>query len=527
MNRYRMLWRDLGIALSLANLLFLKGWLELLEGVRHPYFRKDIAFYWYDTAALMLDVLLLGVVFWAAVTFARKSGQRGLLRNTRGIFVVAVVFWFFMAANVLRRQYPVFSLDALAQRFGKTLLLVFLLGVLSLVVFLFQRYRISFVQVAATLLLVTVPFVAVTFGKAVWLGLSYHSLGGQEEVVAARKNVPRTRPATRVLWFIFDNMDYRITFPDRPSGLSLPELDRLCQESVCATNAYAPSPVTGRSMPALFTGKQVTRAVPSSPDELMITFEGADGAVPWSRQPNVFQQAKQAGYRTGLVGWYHPYCRIFPGTFSACTWMPFRQGDPLHPVIKSMNEFLMMAMPPWARFDLVGRLGILEPAWDTKFHTQTYSAIHEDALRLVADPELDLVMVHWPVPHIPYIYDRQVLDFTLTPHPREGYLDNLALVDRTLREVRSKLEAAGLWEQTTLLVSTDHAWNGAVAFDGKRDARIPFILKLAGSARGAAYHDTFNSIITPDLLLALMKGELRDAESVTGWLDRRVAAASN
>jgi hypothetical protein len=50
--------RDLGIALSLANLLFLKGWLELLEGVRHPYFRKEIIFYWYDTAALMLDVLL-------------------------------------------------------------------------------------------------------------------------------------------------------------------------------------------------------------------------------------------------------------------------------------------------------------------------------------------------------------------------------------------------------------------------------------------------------------------------------------
>jgi hypothetical protein len=84
-----------------------------------------------------------------------------------------------------------------------------------------------------------------------------------------------------------------------------------------------------------------------------------------------------------------------------------------------------------------------------------------------------------------------------------------------------------LWEQTTLLVSTDHAWNGAAAFDGKRDARIPFILKLAGSARGAAYHGTFNSVTTPDLLLALMKGELRDAESVTEWLDRRAAAASN
>lgn len=181
MNRYLALWRNLGIALSLANLLFLKGWLELLEGVRHPYFRKDIAFYWYDTAALMLDVLLFGAVFWAAATFARKSGLRWLPWSTRGIFGVAVVFWFFMAANVLRRQYPSFSLDALAQRFGKTLLIVFLLGVLSLVVFLFRRYRISFVQVAATLLLVTVPFVAVTFGKAVWQGLSYNSLGVQEE----------------------------------------------------------------------------------------------------------------------------------------------------------------------------------------------------------------------------------------------------------------------------------------------------------------------------------------------------------
>ena len=62
--------------------------------------------------------------------------------------------------------------------------------------------------------------------------------------------------------------------------------------------------------------------------------------------------------------------------------------------------------------------------------------------------------MHFPIPHPFAIYDRQHADFALSSHT--SYLDNLALVDRTVGEVRRTLERAGLWESTILMVTSDH-----------------------------------------------------------------------
>ncbi|MFY9573663.1 MAG: hypothetical protein WAV20_19870, partial [Blastocatellia bacterium] len=62
---------------------------------------------------------------------------------------------------------------------------------------------------------------------------------------------------------------------------------------------------------------------------------------------------------------------------------------------------------------------------------------------------------------------------------------------------------------------------------GHNDHRIPFVLKLARQSRAVEYGSEFNTIVTHDLLLALLKGELSDAESVINWLDQRRSTAGN
>ncbi|HMC60324.1 MAG TPA: sulfatase-like hydrolase/transferase, partial [Candidatus Solibacter sp.] len=125
-----------------------------------------------------------------------------------------------------------------------------------------------------------------------------------------------------------------------------------------------------------------------------------------------------------------------------------------------------------------------------------------------------------PIPHAPHAYDRRTGRFTLKNSPIRGYIDSLALLDRTLGEIRRSMEAAGTWDKTTVLMTSDHPYREAEQLDGKSDPRIPFLLKLASQKEGRLYSQPFNAILTGDFLLAVLKGEVSDAAGAVGWLDQ-------
>ena len=514
--------KHFAIALSLSNLLLLKGWLELLEGVRHPYFRQEISRYWVDCAALMLTVLLGAGIFFLAVWVAGRSEKWLPRRLVRGAFLVANVVLFFMVLNVLRRQYPSFSLEALADRWGIPALVAGILASAGLAVYLWQRFRPPLVSVACHVLLLCSPFAVVTFSKAVWLGLDQTPGGASVKSTSNLENPSPAAQGGRVIWFLFDALDYRLAFEERSANLELPEFDRLRNEMFWATEARAPARVTGRSLPALLTGRLVSKAIPSGRAELMITFAGAKEPVGWSQQPGIFSWTREAGMGTALIGWYHPYCRVFADSLTWCAWMPFRAGKARYPILQSMGEFIRQATPPMFRFNFPAFLQLNDPQGGAEYHILTYRRTFDDAKRIVTDARYSLVLVHWPIPHGPFIYDRQRREFSTTPHPQEGYLDNLFLADQTLGEMRRALETAGLWESTALLVSSDHPWSGSKSIDGKRDPRIPFMLKLPGRHVTQTYDRVFNTVLTPELLWELLQGNLSAPEDVAEWLDRRI-----
>src|SRR5205807_2671437 len=100
-----------------------------------------------------------------------------------------------------------------------------------------------------------------------------------------------------------------------------------------------------------------------------------------------------------------------------------------------------------------------------------------------------------------------------------GYLDGLALVDRTVGDLRAALERVGLWDRTTVLLSSDHYFRSSRLFDQREDHRIPFLLKLAGQKSSFHYSRPFSTIVDGRLLLAVLAGEVGDAASVSEWLD--------
>jgi len=329
-----------------------------------------------------------------------------------------------------------------------------------------------------------------------------------------------------IVWIIFDEIDQRIAFSERPRGLQLPELDRIRGESLYATNAYPPGGATYLSLPSLLTGLSVTEAVPTSPSELSLTLaEGKDGrdgkdqrgtssselslnVVGWSTLPTIFSQARALGVNTALVGWYHPYERLFGASLNYCSWYAYPMYEPSRASTFQatlLNSFWSTVIPLQRR----------------RLHLKIYQHTFEDSLQVVTNSNFGLSLLHLPVPHEPGIYRPATGEFSITSFGTvHGYLDNLALADRTLGELRRAMETTGIWDKTWLLVSSDHWWRAAAAYDGKIDHRVPFILKPPGVVHSATYSAAFNTAITHDLLRAILRRELDDPERIVTWLDR-------
>jgi arylsulfatase A-like enzyme len=140
----------------------------------------------------------------------------------------------------------------------------------------------------------------------------------------------------------------------------------------------------------------------------------------------------------------------------------------------------------------------------------------------VANPELDLVFIHLPVPHLPRLYDRRQRKM-IGPrrHQSSDYLDNLALADRTIGELRASMENTGLWDRTAVIVTSDHSFRESRELDGKRDFRVPFIVKLPGKTEWTEFSEPIGLIVLAQLALELLDNGPHDAHDLSGWMSAR------
>ena len=501
--------RDLAAALSLANLAFLEVWFELVFMPGSSTYFLGAPRQRADYVAVIADVLL--------VTAAIFVGMR-LLRRLEG--------WPRAAARLLFLLILLIPLNArrlnVKLPFGvgrlwhwvtlgghqRPAALVVVLGLVILV-----RWHRAPSRWAYVLLLVLSPFALLTLGRAATSALG---LGPRDAFTnpALAPALPVGDPgAPRVLWLLFDELDESIIASRRPPGLSLPELDRLRSETFHATNASSPAAVTLLSLPALLSGRPVLGAEPRGPAELQITFAGEGAPLSWSAAPNVFCDARADGFNTTLVGWYHPYCRMLAGCLTHCSFEPVYTTV----VDRAEHEALGDRMAEDA-------LAVL-PVNGRRLAIRSYGRVRAQALQAASDPAPGLAFVHFPIPHVPAIYDRAGGRLTTTrPSHLAGYVDNVALVDRTLGELRRTMEARGLWDRTTVLVTADHAWRESWAFDGRTDREVPFLLKLAGPPIAREYSSPFNTVLTRELVLAILRREVASPGDVAAWIDARRAA---
>ena len=344
----------------------------------------------------------------------------------------------------------------------------------------------------------------------------------------------------RILWIVLDELSYDQIYEHRFPGLSLPAFDQFATQSTSFTHVIPAGEYTRAVIPALLTGVPTNHIRVSAHGDLLALHNPVDKQWrPFDPHQTVFADALAHGYRTGVAGWYNPYCRILPTVLDRCFWT-YREFTPAtlsSTATTSANLFVPLHTLVQGTHYLLSLLHVATPISppasdaqnDLHQHTADYQSLLTAGDQLLADPSTDFTFLHIPVPHPSGFYDRRRHTFASA---RTSYLDNLALADLYLAHVRQQLESTGQWDSTAVLIMGDHSWRTSFVWlkssswtseddqashGGQFDDRPAYLLKLPHQHQPTRIDDPFDAVRTRALLDALLTGTLQTPADLTRW----------
>jgi len=523
------------LACTAGSFCFVRRWydLEILQGHGLDYYRESPQSSDLFIATLLASFLVTCVFYfgWRWSTYGAPWRKRA----TFFVFAVALAFPF----ESIRRYW---NIDSGHFDIGSNLAML-ALEVLLLaggVLALRGDFRVvRSAQKAVMWLSLLLPVLIFDFS----MGLTNRET---EQAFLKQTSLPmfNARPAhsPRVVWVVFDEMDQGLAFDVRPEGFTLPELDRIRAEAVVADHATPTADWTVIALPSLISGRIFGKAEMLNAATLQVTPEGSTETLNWRDQPNIFKQARALGFNAEIVGWHHPYCRILGDQMVGCFAMP--SGHPTHALLRETHaaeEGVWRSTQYLFRLQEENILDIFRKDRDSvsenlqdlylqRRQQKQYFEIRDRAYRAAVDPRLALLVLHLPLPHPYPFYNRRARSFDLDGSL--DYFDNLALADRTIGELRLALEQARLWDDTSLLITSDHgirpdAWEDHLGWTdqlekltgGTHGKTVPFILKLAREHQGAQFPKQFSNVASSRLILAVLEGKVSTAPQAVSWLD--------
>jgi hypothetical protein len=290
-------------------------------------------------------------------------------------------------------------------------------------------------------------------------------------------------------------------------------------------------------IPSLMTGEPVDDIRPSANGRRLLMHDPVTKT--WSQfdqRNSVFQDALNGGYRTAVAGWYNPYCRILSDVLDSCFWTfgvltPNGMLSTTTTLKANMIEPLLYAAGSGTAnhlLSLVRRIPDLSPR-ALALHISDYQALLDASDRILDDRSANFVFLHLPVPHPLGMYHRATGKFALS---HSSYIDNLALADKCLAHLRSKLESSAEWDSSTVVVMADHSWRTKLIWKvlpgwteedeiasqgGKFDDRPAYIVKLPHQRVGTRIEEPYAALNTRKLFDALMTQKIRYPEDLSLW----------
>ena len=317
---------------------------------------------------------------------------------------------------------------------------------------------------------------------------------------SATSPVPAGTHVRRVVWVIFDESDYnRMYGAEAPAAPELTNFARLARSAVFATNANSPAGSTLYSIPALLAG------VPIGGDGIRFdrsaapSLEETDGTiVPFDERATIFGALAAGGRTASVLGFYHPYCKLF--TLQRCDSFPWPQVGGWTPALWGNAPVFLSNMVGSAYF----------------------GEVTENLLRLLPEylaRDDALTFVHLNLPHLPASYADKALHLPASRVPLEEYSRNLILADRVLGRIITLLERQSSEKELLLVVSTDHwlrNWSyGDPAPEVSR--KVPFIAWKVGATQGEVLTHPLSTVHTASMILDYLDGKISSQSEIGRW----------
>lgn len=258
-----------------------------------------------------------------------------------------------------------------------------------------------------------------------------------------------------MVWILLDELAYDQVSGHRLPGLRLHAFDQLAGEATVFSQAVSPGIYTEEVIPQLLNGHAADSVTFTVRGELLFRSSETERWRRFQPADSVFGDALHNGYRTALAGWHNPYCRILNPVLDQCFWSS--RMDSVTPEFDGDASFVDNLLGPSRRLlDVIGDLPSEQDVARTdaarygSLHIQDAFALFAATDRLLANPSLDFIFLHIPVPHPGGIYDRN--RGQITNRGTSSYAANLTLADRYLAHVRAMLEERHEWDGATVIV---------------------------------------------------------------------------
>jgi ankyrin repeat protein len=213
------------------------------------------------------------------------------------------------AGSIARDVLPLLGFSASA---GAAVVLVLAAGALTVTGLLWlRRSGHSATQVLIAAVMVLAPFGESAGPKGGWTAVRY---AGLPDDPGPRGAGDGGASSPRVVWIVMDELDEGVLTHLRPAGLELPAFAALRERSFAARNATSPGAATWYAIPSLLTGTPWGSAHPNGRRDLALEPTGGGDSVLLSSLETVFSDASESGHSAAAVGWFLPYCRLFPET---------------------------------------------------------------------------------------------------------------------------------------------------------------------------------------------------------------------
>lgn len=510
--------KDVGAAFSFANLWFFTGFRKLLYPNDFRYLEATQPSL-VDYPAILINVLIFTVFFYTLITLCNYSSKPWRKRLFHFLFLIVGLGAFGGLSSEIITWFSPSTIT-----FVNILLPAVVLG-FCLIFSIKEKFDLYAVTSKLKVLpLLLLPFFLVICFQSVWLLLN----GGEQPLTPASvdKEISEDyspRLTKKIVLVIFDELGHAALDYAIKKDVDLPEFNRLMNQSLVAQNAFSPAANTKESIPALLTGKLLKVAIPNAPNDITLYPADASNPVSLRESENIISEVEKLGGKTGIIGWYHPYPRIFNEKISYGFWSSFYPSQQnLNILAASYSIFYnsLLTVPLISRIFLIEKI----KQEDSKLQNQRNRFLNQKAGELIINPKLNFLYFHFSIPHHPFLSVRH------NSNP-ETYFDSLEVVDDTIKQLRENLEKTDQWDQTTFIVTSDHWWREAkstdfellsedLRSDAVADIRIPFIIKFAGQKSRVNYQPAFNTVISKELILAIFDDKLRNPNDFSEWIEQ-------